>query len=178
MAQSSQKQKWIAIAYEQFALQGWKGMNIDGLSQLVGVSKSSFYHHFADMEILMALLLEHHLVQAKILSQKESLAKSIEPELLNILCEHRIDLLFSRQLRIHRDNAVFANTISKTDQLVGDAIFLLWVRELNPKLGKNQLQSIFELALENFFLQMTPENFSMAWLSSYFANLKKLSAQF
>jgi AcrR family transcriptional regulator len=178
MPLTTQKEKWILVAYEQFALHGWNGLKIDVLSHLVGVSKSSFYHHFADMDLFMDLLLEHHLGKAKIMAQQESTARSIDPELLAVLLEHRLDLLFSRQLRVHRDKASFAHTIAKTDSLVGEAIFLLWVRELNPKLTKNQLQGIFELALENFFLQMSPENFSLEWLSGYFANLKKLAAQF
>lgn len=39
-------------------------------------------------------------------------------------------------------------------------------------------KSIYELALENFFLQVTPENLTEAWLGAYFANLKRIAQQF
>ncbi len=45
------KDIWIKTGYEIFALSGENGLKIEVLAKKVGISKSSFYHHFADLEI-------------------------------------------------------------------------------------------------------------------------------
>ncbi len=42
---------WIIKGYETFALFGEKVLKIEKLAKDVGISKSSFYHHFADLDI-------------------------------------------------------------------------------------------------------------------------------
>lgn len=168
------KDIWIKTGYEMFALSGHSGLKIEPLAKRVGISKSSFYHHFADLELFTDQLLEYHLAQASIIAKKEQAAQTIDGDLINILVDHRIDLLFNRQLRIHREQRNFAEALSKSNQIVGNAFVLLWVKDLNLKLTQRQLESIFELALENFYLQINSENLNHHWLSAYFTNLKKL----
>lgn len=90
------KEIWIKTGYEMFAFTGSGRLKIEPLAQRVGISKSSFYHHFADMEIFVDFLLKHHIKQSYAIADKERKAKNINPELVNILVEHKIDLLFNR----------------------------------------------------------------------------------
>ena len=55
------------------------------------------------MEVSTERLLNFHMTQAKVKREKESNAQN-EAELTQILLEHKLDLLFNRQLRIYRDN--------------------------------------------------------------------------
>ena len=96
------KDIWIKTGYEIFALAGENGLKIEVLAKKVGISKSSFYHHFADLEIFVEHLLKSHLIQSEAMADKEKNAKNIDPELINILVEHKLDLLFNRQLRINQ----------------------------------------------------------------------------
>ena len=52
---------WIITGYESFAQSGESGLKIEQLAKVVGISKSSFYHHFADLDIFIEKLLLHHL---------------------------------------------------------------------------------------------------------------------
>lgn len=176
MAES--KDIWVKKGYEIFALLGANGLKIESLSRKVGVSKSSFYHHFADIEIFIGFLLKHHINQSLIIGQKELNAKNIHPELIDILVEHKIDLLFNRQLRINRDMKLFADTLEESSKIVGNGFILVWVKELNLTFTQKQLEAFFELALENFFLQINSENLNPQWLSGYFANLKRIAHNF
>jgi len=55
------KEIWIKKGYEIFAISGQSGLKIEPLSKTVGKSKSSFYHHFADLEFFTEHLLKHHI---------------------------------------------------------------------------------------------------------------------
>ncbi len=166
------KQIWIIKGYEMFALHGQNGLKIEPLAKTVEKSKSSFYHHFADIELFTEYLLKYHIEQSKIIAKKEQEANNIDPELINILIEHRMDLLFNRQLRINQNVKIFSDTLMLSNKIVGDAFIRLWIKDLSLQLTPKQIEGIFTLALENFFMQINPERFQQKWLSEYFQNLK------
>ncbi len=172
------KSIWIKTGYELLALQGENALKIETLAKKIGISKSSFYHHFADMQLFVEELLNHHLEQSKVIAEKEKSAKTIQPELIKILIEHKIDLLFNRQLRFNQQKNEFRETLEKSNQIIGNEFVKIWVTDLQLNLSVKQLESIFELALENFFLQINPENISFEWISDYFENLKKIAKNF
>lgn len=161
-----------------FAIAGQSGLRIEPLAKTVGKSKSSFYHHFADLELFMDHLLKHHIEQSRLIAQKEQEAKSIDPELINVLVEHRVDLLFNRQLRINQNVKAFSDTLWQSNKIVGDAFVKLWVKDSALKLNQQQIEGLFTLALENFFLQINPDNLHHTWLSAYFVNLKRITGHF
>jgi AcrR family transcriptional regulator len=169
---------WIETGYKIVAIFGFEGLKIEQLAKKVGISKSSFYHHFADLELFVECLLKYHSQQAYIIAEKEKNAKNINPELINILIEHTTDLLFNRQLRVHRQQKTFFDTLIKTNQIIGNDFVLIWKKDLNLNLTQTQLEAFFELALENFYLQITPENLNKEWLLEYFNYLKKIISNF
>jgi AcrR family transcriptional regulator len=172
------KEIWIKMGYETFSLTGQSGLKIEPLAKKIGKSKSSFYHHFADMELFIDILLKHHLERSYIMAEKEQQANSIDPELINILVEHRTDLLFNRQLRINQNIPSFADTLMKSNKIVGNGFVNVWVKDLGLQLSEKQIEGIFTLALENFFLQINADNLTYQWLSEYFTNLKKITSYF
>lgn len=172
------KEIWIKTGYEIFALQGQVGLKIEPLAKKVGKSKSSFYHHFADLEVFVDFLLKHHIQQSFSIAYKEQNASNIDPELINILVEHRTDLLFNRQLRIHKNILVFEETLCQSNKIIGDAFKTAWIKDLNSKLSQKQIEGVFALAVENFYLQINPDTITYKWLSEYFSNLKKVTNNF
>lgn len=161
-----------------FALSGQGGLKIEPLAKKVGKSKSSFYHYFADLDLFIDDLLKHHIDQSYIIADKEKNANNIDPELINILVAHRLDLLFNRQLRINQNIKSFSDTLIQSNKIVGDAFVKVWVKDLSLQLSQKQIQSIFTLALENFFLQINADNLNNKWLTDYFVNLKKITLNF
>ena len=172
------KETWIKKGYEIFALSGQSGLKIEPLAKKVGKNKSSFYHYFADLELYVDELLKYHIKQSSIIAEKEQKAQNINPDLIEIIVEHKTDILFNRQLRINRDNTKLLNTLEKSEKIVGDDFVMLWVRDLDLKLTHKQLEGIFKLALDNFYLSINPDNLNYQWLSDYFKNLKKIVQNF
>jgi AcrR family transcriptional regulator len=172
------KEIWISSGYETFAFSGQGGLKIEPLAKKVGKNKSSFYHYFADLELFIEELLKYHVEQSYIIAKKEQNAKNINPELIDIIVEHKTDILFNRQLRINRERKIFLDILTKSNEIVGNAFVMLWVRDLDLNLTQKQLESIFELAIENFYLQINADNLNQQWLSNYFSYLKKVVKNF
>jgi AcrR family transcriptional regulator len=53
------RQDWINAAMELLAVAGIGAVSIDRLATSLGITRGSFYHHFADREDLLRALLEH-----------------------------------------------------------------------------------------------------------------------
>ncbi|MCE1190281.1 MAG: TetR/AcrR family transcriptional regulator [Ignavibacteria bacterium] len=172
------KDYWITSGYEFAAYNGISELKIEKLARIVGISKSSFYHHFADLEIFVSELLEYHFSRAKIMAEEENNARSINPELRDILIDHKTDLLFHRQLRFYQDNNEYHKVVQRVNEIVGTAFVMLWIKEMQLTLPRKCIEGIFELALDNFYLQITPENLNEKWLEIYFENLKRIIANF
>ena len=101
------KLPWVEAGYQLFAEHGPKGLKVEVIARHVKKSKSSFYHHFSDLEVFKEELLFFHMERTKQVAELERGCKTIVPELLNVLVDAKTDLLFNRQLRIHRDNPTF-----------------------------------------------------------------------
>ena len=120
----------------------------------------------------------HHLHQSSIIAEKERKAAKINPDLINILVEHKTDLLFNRQLRIHSNQLNFRDALVKSSEIIGKDFINLWLSDTKLNLTAKQAESIFELALENFFLQINSDNINKNWLEAYFDHLKTITRHF
>jgi AcrR family transcriptional regulator len=174
---SSTQKPWIEKGYQTFALEGPQGLKVERLAKSIGKNKSSFYHHFADWEVFTNFLLEHHLQQAKVLAEKEHQATN-QTELVGILVEHKLDLLFNRQLRIHRENQVFETVFTEVNQISVPALMGIWTQVLSLENQPHLANLVFQLSIENFFLQITEETLNPTWLNNYIDQLKTMVQAF
>ncbi|PJZ38901.1 hypothetical protein CH354_06900 [Leptospira levettii] len=165
---------WIKKGYEFVSIHGFEKLKIEKLARIVEKPKSSFYYLFVDLENYTKQLLDFHFQQCCIVSQKESFCESIDPGLVEILTEHKIDLLFNKQLRINRHNSRFNEIINKTDEVVIIPFLSIWKKDLGLVMSESQWNGLFSLALENFYLQIHVEILTEIWLREYFSNLKSV----
>lgn len=168
------KQPWILVGYDLFSKEGLKGLKIEVIARKVSKSKSSFYHHFADMEVFVETLLSYHLSRAKIIGERERLCKSVVPDLLNLLLEVKQDLLFNRQLRVNRNTPAFQKCIDKIDKEFDDAILTIWADALGLADKKNLARIVLGLTIENFYLQITEKTLTYEWLLNYIGGIRMM----
>jgi AcrR family transcriptional regulator len=168
------KQPWILVGYNIFSIEGQRGLKVEVIARKVGKSKSSFYHHFADIEIFIEALLNYHLERAIVIADMEKGCKNVVPDLLNVLIEVKEDLLFNRQLRINRQIPAFKNCFEKSSKAVGDAILGIWAEMLGLGDNSHLAQIVLNLSLENFYLQITEDTLTYEWLLNYVNDLKKM----
>lgn len=153
----SNKQPWILAGYTAFATEGPKGLKVEAIAREVNKSKSSFYHHFADVELFTEELLNFHLQRVDIVTEREKQCTSLVPEVLEVLLEFKQDLLFQRQLRIHRNVADFRTCIAKSDAITEEAFLPFWAESLGLADNTNLARLVLNLATENFYLQLTDD---------------------
>lgn len=175
---SELKQSWIDVGYDLFSKEGPKGLKVEVLARLVGKSKSSFYHHFADLEVFTGHLLRYHLSCSEVIVRKEQECKNVIPELLHVLVEHKQDLLFNRQLRVHRSNPEFEVCFQKTSAEVGAAVLGIWAEALGLQDNSSLVLMILRLSLENFYLQITEDTLTYEWLEKYVKDLQAMAREF
>ncbi|MBX2870786.1 MAG: TetR/AcrR family transcriptional regulator [Saprospiraceae bacterium] len=169
---------WILVGYSLFAEKGPTGLQVQVMAREVQKSKSSFYHLFADLDVFTEVLLEYHLERSKVIAHKETFCQNLVPDLVNLLLEVKEDLLFNRQLRIHRDKANFSYFLEQSDAVVQDSFYKVWARDIGLEEKPQLARDVFALALENFYLQLTEQNLNYAWLTQYFQELRTLVKQF
>ncbi len=168
---------WIEAGYLTFAYEGPAGLKIERLAREVGKNKSSFYHLFADLEIFTSELLAHHLKQSKILAEKEASCTDLE-ELIEVILAHKIDLLFSRQLRVHRAQPEFEQCFTRTTEMSVPAVIPIWSKIIGLDDHSYLAELVLQLSLENFFLQITDETLNPIWLHEYFKTIQNMVGQF
>jgi len=149
------REKWIAKGYEFFAIKGLSELKVQSLSKVVGISKSSFYHLFVDLDHFIESLLKFHLERSELIAKLELECKNIDPELIHILIEYKFYLLFNRQLIFHRYRKNFEKTLDKSNKIIQVPFISIWMKDLNLDLNENQTSGMFDLAIENFFSKIS-----------------------
>ena len=168
---------WLETGYRNFAYDGPGNLKIERVAKEVNKNKSSFYHLFASMEIFMERLLDFHIEQAKVIAQKEADANE-EQQLITIFIEHKVDLLFNRQLRFHRSNPVFATCFNRVNTFTFPAIMPVWKKIIGLTDDSALAEMVLALSIENFYLQITDETLSEDWLKSYFKTIRGMVYRF
>lgn len=167
---------WIETGYGIFAREGPGGLRIEYIARSIGKSKSSFYHHFADLGIFTDLLLEQHLHRAADIAQRMQQCTRLEPDMLDLLVSVKEDILFQRQLRIHRQVPDFGRSIAQAHGPIEEALLGLWSQAIGLE-GRPQLaRAMLSLVVDNFYLRITADTLDQDWLRGYLGEIRGMVA--
>lgn len=167
---------WISVAYGIFAREGPGGLRIEYIARCLGKNKSSFYHHFADLDLFTNLLLEHHVERSLAIASRMAGCTTLDPDLLELLVEVKEDILFQRQLRIHRDVPAFQECIERTHRPIMTAMLGTWTQALELQAHPALAQAMLALVVDNFYLRTTPATLDANWLRNYLTEILQLVA--
>ena len=154
------KQKWLEKGYEHFALFGPENISINAISKEIDSTRSSFYHHFSDMEVFFASLLESHyqLTKQFIVEGKQNCKKLI-PDLYILLEKFSLGLKFNRQLFVNRHIPSFGFMFNRVfEKVTEDFVLDLFVHQFNLQLERNDVASIWLTLTESWYARINPEN--------------------
>lgn len=165
-------QPWIEAGYEIFSIHGPEALKIEHLARITATSKSSFYHHFADMEIFREFLLQHHLERAEVISAKAKLCKSLDPDVLQLLADNKADILFNRQLRIYRQSIAFQLCFERAHSLVSNEFIHLWTEWIGMDAKPDVAANVFKVTTDLFYQRLTNENLTYEWLHTFIREIK------
>ena len=168
------EQPWLEAGYDIFAKDGPNGLKVEHIAKKIGISKSSFYHLFVDMELFQEKLLEYHLEKARNMSEQSKNCTAIVPDILNLFLENKIALLFNRQLCIHRNNQLFQSYSEKAIAIVENTYFDKWVDLLGLQTQEHIARNILKIYTDNFFFRISEETLTYEWLLNLLDEIKIL----
>jgi AcrR family transcriptional regulator len=164
---SSIEQPWIEAGYKIFSNEGPTGLKVDQMARKVGISRSSFYNLFADLGIFQEKLLAYHAERAQQATEAVKKCKSIEPDLLLQIVEHKEYVLFNRQLRIHRDNPAFKAGFENAIGMVSKELIGIWSEMFGLQQKPDIARNLMMITADIMFHRITAENLNYEWLQLF-----------
>lgn len=158
------EQPWIDTGYALFALHGPDALKVEQLARQVGISKSSFYHHFADVPVFIERLQEHHLKRSVLLAEQAGGCTSFDPDYIQLLVNNRLDILFQRQLRMRRTDAAFQRCFRAAHDRVVDRIMPLWAEALGIPGRLAPAREMLDVVADVFYQRLTNDNLNYPWM--------------
>ncbi len=168
---------WIHEGYDLAAQSGFKSLTVETIARNIGKNKSSFYHYFGDVENFKEVMLNHHLKQAGIFSEKIKSCTHIKPDVLHVFVEHKTDVFFHKQLRIHRQDIHYKQCFETAFEMISAAISDKWAMYIGMEHRKLFAHAFFGLIAENFLLKITFESFKREWLEKYLDEISNMLRQ-
>lgn len=171
---SNIEQPWIEAGYELFSNEGPVGLKVDKIARKVGISRSSFYHLFADLNVFEEKLLVYHTGRAQQAAEKVKSCKTIDPDLLLKIVEEKEYVLFNRQLRIHRDNPAYRTGFENAIAVVSKELIATWAAMLDLQHKPDVARTLFKMTADLLFHRMTTENINYEWLKIFLKEITLL----
>lgn len=163
---------WIEAGYEAFGLHGPETLKVEQLSRTVGISKSSFYHHFADIPVFIERLLHYHYRRGEALAAATRACRAVDPDFLRVLEAGAPDLRFQRQLRIRRDNLAYQLSFQRTHRMVEDEVIGIWAEAMGIPGQERLARSIFSVTTDLFYQRATNDSFTYEWMVKFLHDVK------
>ncbi|MBV6645063.1 MAG: TetR/AcrR family transcriptional regulator [Cyclobacteriaceae bacterium] len=171
------EEPWVITGYKVFAEKGPLAISVEGLARTVNKNKSSFYHHFVDLEIFISRLLNYHLERSEIILDEEKKCENINPDLFKVIMKYRRDVLFHRQLLIHRNNPNFDDLYTKITEQGITNILEIWNKELGLSTSSSRGKRLLKLGIESLFQRASSQNFTLIFLECSFNELKAIAVE-
>jgi AcrR family transcriptional regulator len=158
---SDGREIWLSTAHAQFARHGESTLKIDSLAQLVGKSRSSFYHLFGDMEEFFDALIVYDLQITKQFQKETKDLDAFFPDFANIMVKYKDMLFFNKQLFLgSKTNEKFNDAWEEVTKYTDNKTEELWMKLFN-------LQDLSPHEKEQFYLTIRTAAFIRLQYDSY-----------
>lgn len=155
---------WIVIGYQVFAEAGPFSIKVESLAKRVSKSKSSFYHHFSDLEIFFEALIKYHKERSTEIEAKMRSCQNVNPDFINVLIELQEDILFHRQLRVHRNHKQFKGIVEELHHPIEQSFLPIWAKAIGLESNIMVAEAFLKITVDNFYLRISKENLNKEWL--------------
>lgn len=156
----NQKQQWIETAYLHFSEFGPNGLNIKNIASDAGVSRTSFYHFFTDAEDLIDHLLEYHREIAKEYDAKIAKCRAYSPDIFEVIAAYRTNVLFHRQLLLHKENPKFYLTYQVLNKSSNEIIYPFWATYFDYRGNSIVGKEIHLMLMDLWYLHLQENDFT------------------
>ena len=167
---------WTEVGYDLFAHEGLDGIQIERLARILQLNKSGFYHYFGDFDGYCEELIKLHKRKADVFLEDVAKVKSIDPDYLTVLVQHKTPCMFHLQLIRSKDNPLFYKTAEKIDEQEDLLIGELWSDYLGIH-DPNLAVRYFTIVRDMLYARISFRNFDYHALSNLMAEAKTVMQQ-
>jgi len=169
------RKEWLEQGYKDFAEGGPENLSVNQIAKEIGASRSSFYHHFGDMEIFIDSLLEMHWEIALAFNESgKARCKKLIPDLYDFLAEYSIPLKFARQLFHNRHIPRYNYLFNKTYLTSGDAFLLrLFANHIGVDISPENLKHLWLTLGEAWYSRLDPADLSAQTMQHHSESILK-----
>jgi AcrR family transcriptional regulator len=165
---------WIEAGYNQFAIAGLEGIQVERLARITNLNKSGFYHYFGNRETFLEQLMKHHYSVAITLTNELHQLQQIDPDLFNVLIKYRTPVIAHMQLVRNRHHTLLYEHYQKVNKLVDLVITPSWASYLGMPDNLALAHRYFEQARDAFYSRISFENMNEVFLREFFQEAKML----
>jgi AcrR family transcriptional regulator len=146
------KEKWIAHAYALFGEIGIEALNVEKLSILVGLSRSSFYYHFRDLNRFEEQLLTRHLENYQHFGTLIANYTKFDELFSEEVMVHKEALAFQRQLLVNRSVARYSECSKTAREYTEAKTFELWTQYKQVDPDSSEEWELFKSLRDFYFI--------------------------
>lgn len=150
VAESNNKQKWLLTGYELFGDIGAEALNVEKLSNIVGLNRSSFYHYFGDLEVFEAHLFRYHIDRYEAFYQLIKDYDKFDMLFGEDVMNRKAELAFQRQLLVNTSVTRYRECSDEARKHTEEKTYQLW-SEYSQLKGDSEEQKILFRAIRDFY---------------------------
>lgn len=177
MEKAKNSSVWAEAGYNIFAEEGIEGIQVERLARILQLNKSSFYHYFGDLDGFYEELIKLHQTKADLFLAHVATVKSIDPDYLMLLVQHRVPCLFHLQLIRSKDNPLFYNTAIEIDRQEDLLIGELWGDYLGIHNHPTLAVRYFDIVRDMLYARLGSKNFNYHVLHDLMAEARAAMQQ-
>lgn len=156
----TQRKKWIETGYRHFAEFGPHELKIKAIAHDAGLSRTTFYHFFTDLEDFIDQLLNEHRSRADEYYEDVRQCRTYDPDLFNVLETHSATVLFHRQLLLNKENHTYYLIYQVLNRIGCEIIYPLWAQNFGFEGNALVGIEIYLMLVDIWYLNMQPEDLS------------------
>ena len=147
------KNSWIVAGYSLFGEIGPESLNVEKLSSIVGLSRSSFYYYFKSMSGFEEHLLVLHLENYKRFGELIRNYTAFEQLFAEEVMVHKPALSFQRQLLVNRSVERYMECSHACRQFTEQKTFELWTKIKNVDPDSKEEWELFKSLRDFYYVQ-------------------------
>lgn len=177
MSKNNSEIIWIEAGYNQFAVEGLEGIQVERLAKITGLNKSGYYHYFGNQETYLEKLMEYHLQFAVPFTNELRAIKQFDPEYMELLIRHSTKLMFTNQIIKNRHLPIMVSTLEAVNKIIDPVLSDLFADFIGFKDYAEFSVRYFNQVRYMFHARITPEQMNYEYLRDFMYQAREVAQQ-
>ncbi len=157
------RKKWIIKGFEHFAIYGPDSLCTKQIAEEIGVSRTTFYHYFADNEDFLNSIFDYYFeILDEHVDYIEKNCRKFIPDVYDSLARFKLGFKFTRQLFLLRANPVYNHIFQTYIQKTSRVFLPLFAECCNIHVSSFLLNRLWETYRDVWYSRIDENNITSA----------------